>query len=149
MRQIGCYRGLADSNHPPPQTPLSRPSRAARAFAGLAFIASVGLLWVWPLAALAKLGLPGAASWLLAAAGLWLGVSHLVASVTGYLCGPEVGAIASLLMRRQVITTCAPWERLDRRIERHPGRRTGEERSPQPPAPLRRHAPGAHRRAVP
>src|SRR5207248_11210982 len=149
MRQIGCYRGLADSDHPPPQTPLSTRSRAARAFAGLAFIASVGLLWEWPLAAIAKLGLPGAVSWLLAAAGLWLGASHLVAAATGYRGCPEVGAIVSLLLRRRVVTTCAPWQRLDRQIERRSGRRTGAERSPQPACAGPPARSGRRRRAVP
>ena len=133
MRQLGCYRGLADRTERSAETSLSGRSRAARAVAGLAFMAQIGLLYVWPLAVLAKLGLPGAIAWALAAIGLWFGVSHLVAAATGYRGCPEVGAIASLLVRRRVVSPCAPWERLDRRIEgRNSKRRTCEERSPEP-----------------
>ena len=39
MRQIGCYRGLANQSDPPPEPPLNRTARGARALAGVAFIA--------------------------------------------------------------------------------------------------------------
>ncbi|TMK98409.1 MAG: hypothetical protein E6G34_12305 [Actinobacteria bacterium] len=136
MRQIGCYRGLANQCDPPSEGPLNRTARGARALAGVLFIAQVGLLYTWPLGALAKLGLPGAVLWPLAALGLWLGVSHLVAAATGYRGCPEIGAIASLLMRRRVLTSCEPWESFDRRIERRRRQpRGGEEHSSKSSAP--------------
>ncbi len=117
MRQIGCCRGLADQADTPVQAQLSGRARSARALAGLLFIAQVGVLYEWPLALLSKAGVPGLVRAPLAASGLWLGASHLVAAATGYRGCPEVGAIPSLLLRRRVITTCKPWERLDARIE--------------------------------
>jgi len=135
MRQIGCYRGLADQSEPPAEAPLNRTARAARALAGAAFIAQVGLLYTWPLGALAKVGLPDPVLWPLAALGLWLAVSHLVAAATSYRGCPEIGAIASLLLRRRVLTSCKPWEAFDRRIERRGPQPAGcEERVRQPAA---------------
>src|SRR5438132_13065611 len=117
MRQIGCYRGLASQSEPPAVQPLNRTARGARALAGVAFIGQVGLLYTWPLGVLAKVGLPGLVLWPLAALGLWLGISHLVAAATGYRGCPEIGAIASLLLRRRVSTVCKPWERFDQWLE--------------------------------
>lgn len=117
MAKIGCYRGLSDSPAPVVEPPLSDRARVARALAGAAFIASTGLLCVWPLALLAHLGVPDPVLWALAAVGFWLGLSHLVAAATSYRGCPEVGAIASLVLRRHVLTTCTPWERLDRRLD--------------------------------
>src|SRR5438552_8407312 len=135
MRQIGCYRGLANQSDPPAEVPLNRTARGARALAGVAFIGQVGVLYTWPLGVLAQLGLPGPVRWPLAALGLWLGVSHLVAAATGYRGCPEIGAIASLLLRRRVITSCKPWEAFDRRIERRRPQQGGrEERARQPTA---------------
>lgn len=135
MRQIGCYRGLAKQSDPPPEAPLDHTARGARALAGVAFIAQVGLLYTWPLGALAKVGLPGRVIWPLGALGVWFGVSHLVAAATGYRGCPEIGAVASLLSRRQVLTRCKPWEAFDRRIAHRGSRRGGGgERSPQPSA---------------
>jgi hypothetical protein len=135
MRQIGCYRGLADPTDRPPEAPMSRMARGARALAGVVFIAQVGLLYTWPLGALAKVGVPGPVRWPLAALGLWLGVSHLVAAATRYRGCPEIGAIASLLLRRRILTSCTPWEAFDRRIERRRPQRGGrEERARQPAA---------------
>jgi hypothetical protein len=122
MRQIGCYRGLAEHAETEFEVPGSARARFARALAGLLFIGSVGVLYVWPLALLAGLGVPNFVLWPLAAAGLWLGLSHLVAAATSYRGCPEVGAIASLLLGRRVITTCKPWERLDDRLEGRPRR---------------------------
>jgi hypothetical protein len=117
MKKIGCYKGLSDPASSEAEVPLCGRARAARAIAGVLIIAGVGLLYLWPVALLADLGLPGLAAWGLAIPSLWLGVSHLVAAATAYRGCPEVGAITSLFLRRHVITTCAPWERLDRRIE--------------------------------
>jgi hypothetical protein len=117
MKKIGCYRGLSDRASSEEEEPLGGRARAARAIAGLLIIASVGLLYLWPVALLPDFGVPGFVAWGVAIPSLWLGLSHLVAAATAYRGCPEVGAIASLGLRRHVITTCAPWERFDRRIE--------------------------------
>jgi len=117
MKKVGCYRGISDRASSQAQVPLGRRARAARATAGALIIAGVGVLYVWPVGLLPKLGVPGFVAWSLAIPSLWLGFSHLVAAATAYRGCPEVGAIPSLLLRRHVITTCAPWERLDQRIE--------------------------------
>jgi hypothetical protein len=136
MAKVGCYRGLAGPCEAAVAPPLSGRARAARAVAGVAFIASSGVLYVWPLALLARLGVPGPVLWVLAGIGFWLGLSHLVAAATSYRGCPEVGAIASVLLRRHVISTCTPWERLDRRLEgaRREGRRDAQSsaRAPTP-----------------
>jgi hypothetical protein len=117
MRTAGCYRGLADAGDPEAPPLLDVRARVARALAGVAIIASVGVLYTWPIALLPDLGVPGVVVWALAVPSLWLGVSHLVAAATDYRGCPEIGAIPSLVLRRRVVTTCRPWERLDRRIE--------------------------------
>jgi hypothetical protein len=117
MKRIGCYRGLSDRASSEAEVPLGGRGRAARAIAGVLIIGGVGLLYLWPVALLPDLGVPGFVAWGLAIPSLWLGISHLVAAATAYRGCPEVGAIASLVLRRRVITTCAPWERLDRRIK--------------------------------
>jgi hypothetical protein len=117
MKRIGCYRGLSDRASSEAEEPLGGRGRAARAIAGVLIIGGVGLLYLWPVALLPQLGVPSFVAWGLAVPSLWLGISHLVAAATAYRGCPEVGAIASLVLRRHVITTCAPWERLDRRIE--------------------------------
>lgn len=112
MRKVGCYKGVSDT----PVAPVDGRGRAARAAAGLLIIAGAGLLYVWPVALLADLGVPNPVLWALAIPSLWLGVSHLVAGVTGYRGCPEIGAIPSLILGRRVVTRCTPWEWLDRRI---------------------------------
>jgi hypothetical protein len=52
--------------------------------------------------------------WALAFLAGWFGVSFLVASFTGYPGCPEVGAIPSLVLRRDIRTRCRPMERVDR-----------------------------------
>ena len=123
MNKIGCYRGLSDRASSKAEVPLSGRGRAARAIAGVLIIGGVGLLYLWPVALLPQLGVPSFVAWGLAIPSLWLGISHLVAAATAYRGCPEVGAIASLVLRRHVITTCAPWERFDRRIEGRPNDR--------------------------
>lgn len=118
MKGIGCYEGLAGREALDLAPPLGRAQRAARTIAGLVFIASIGVLYLWPLALLVEIGLPSFVAWPLVALTLWLGISHLVAGATGYRGCPEIGAIPSLLLRRRVVTTCKPWERIDRRLER-------------------------------
>ena len=117
MAKVGCYCGLADPGEPATAEPMSGRARVARALAGVTFIAAAGLLYVGPVALLAGVGVPGPVLWTLAAAGFWLGLSHLVAAATRYRGCPEVGAIASLFLRRDVLTTCTPWARLDRRLD--------------------------------
>src|SRR5919108_6366184 len=122
MKKVGCYKGLADEASSEAQAPLGGRGRAARATAGALIIAGVGLLYLWPVGLLPKLGVPGFVAWALAIPSLWLGLSHLVAAVTAYRGCPEIGAIPSLLLRRHVITSCTPWERLNRRLEEPPAR---------------------------
>ena len=44
----------------------------------------------------------------------WFGVSHLVAAQTGNAGCPELGAILSLALRREVQVGCVPWSAADR-----------------------------------
>lgn len=99
--RIGFVRGGTQPE------PLSRRLRAARAAAGVGFLALAVLL-----------GLPRLSPLSIVAA--WLAASHLVAAATGYRGCPELGAIPSLVLRRQVPTVCGPWSRLDRLLERTP-----------------------------
>jgi hypothetical protein len=48
----------------------------------------------------------------------WAGFSHLVAAVIGYAGCPELGAVSSLLLRRDVRTGCSPWCRADSQLLR-------------------------------
>jgi hypothetical protein len=62
--------------------------------------------------------LAGRRSGLLAAIGAgsagWFGASHLVAARTGYAGCPELGAIPSVILRRDVQIGCIPWRVVDR-----------------------------------
>jgi hypothetical protein len=88
---------------------MSRPSRAVRATAGAGFLVIAG--------ALSSRRLPGGiALWPTALVPTWFGISHLVASITGYSGCPELGAIPSVMLARSVPTGCGPWERIDRRL---------------------------------
>lgn len=53
---------------------------------------------------------------LVAAGAGWFGLSHLVAAGTGYPGCPELGAIPSLLARREVRVGCVPWRIVDNRL---------------------------------
>jgi hypothetical protein len=67
--------------------------------------------------------LPGKISlWPAAIVPTWFGVSHLVASVTGYEGCPELGAIPSMVRDRHVATRCGLWEQIDRQVGRLPPR---------------------------
>jgi len=127
VREIGCYKGLSDR----PETRVDRRGRAARAVVGILIVAGAGLLYVWPVALLADVGVPNLVLWALAIPSLWLGVSHLVAAVTGYRGCPEIGAIPSLVLGRPVVTQCTPWHRLDQRIGAAARREIGDA-SPRP-----------------
>lgn len=95
---------------------LSGRERRARSIAGLALLAlaaplGYGSQALWEVHAALSLPL-----WFLSLAAGWFGLSHLVASITGYQGCPELGAIPSLFRRRPVDTRCAPWNRIDRRL---------------------------------
>jgi hypothetical protein len=46
----------------------------------------------------------------------WFGASHLVAARTGYAGCPELGAVPSVVLGREVQVGCAPWRIADRRL---------------------------------
>lgn len=88
---------------------MSRPSRVARAAAGAGFLAIAG--------GLSSRQVPGGvALWPAALVPTWFGISHLVASMTGYAGCPELGAIPSVMLGRPVGTGCGSWDRIDRRL---------------------------------
>jgi hypothetical protein len=58
----------------------------------------------------------GALGTLGAAGASWFGLSHLVAARTGYAGCPELGAIPSVILRRDVAIGCVPWRIADRRL---------------------------------
>jgi hypothetical protein len=60
---------------------------------------------------------PGALSALRVASAGWFGISHLVAAQTGYSGCPELGAIPSLVLRRDVQVGCVPWRLADRWLD--------------------------------
>jgi hypothetical protein len=80
---------------------LTGKQRIGRGAAGVLMLAGASLsLSFWPLSAV--LG--------------WFGLSHLVAAVTRYSGCPELGAIPSIILRRNVDTGCAPWRWIDHRL---------------------------------
>jgi hypothetical protein len=88
---------------------MSQSARSARAAAGVGFLILAG--------AMGSRQLPGGiALWPAAVVPTWFGISHLVAGVTGYGGCPELGAIPSVMLDRQIGTRCATWERIDRAI---------------------------------
>jgi hypothetical protein len=46
----------------------------------------------------------------------WFGASHLVAARTGYAGCPELGAIPTVVLGREVQVGCVPWRIADRRL---------------------------------
>lgn len=84
-----------------PTRRLNGSMRMARVGAGIGFIAigrsALRRTYLWPLAAVAG----------------WFGISHVVAGTTGFAGCPELGAVPSLVLRRDVHTRCGPWERID------------------------------------
>ena len=94
-----------------PHGVMSGAARAARAGAGLLFLALAGFL--------ATRELPGEiALWPLALWPAWFGISHLFAAQMGYRGCPELGAIPSVFAGRRIETGCVPWERADRWLGR-------------------------------
>lgn len=100
MSAPGCCRAEV------PPSRLSDRQRRARTAVGLA---ALGVA----LRAHHRSGASGAVG---AVSAGWFGISHLVAAQTGYAGCPELGAIASLLLRRDVPIGCAPWRIADRRL---------------------------------
>ncbi len=90
--------------------PVGPSARRARAVAGLTFLLVAG--------GLAPRRLPGdIALWPASLVPAWFGISHLVAGVTGYPGCPELGAIPSVILGRQVGTSCELWQRIDGWVE--------------------------------
>lgn len=100
MSALGCCRVEQQPAR------LNERQRSARSAVG---IASLGV------ALLAARG-PGVLGGVAATCVGWFGVSHLVAARTGYSGCPELGAVASLLMRRDLHVGCVPWKIADRRL---------------------------------
>jgi len=94
---------------------MARRARRARAVGGVGFLALAG--------AMSSRRLPGKISLRPAAiVPTWFGISHLVASVTGYEGCPELGAIPSVMLDRHVATGCGLWGRIDQQVYRLPPR---------------------------
>lgn len=103
----GCCSDAEDSSVD--GVSMSSTARRTRALAGLGFLALAG--------ALSSRQLPGRIDlWPAALVPTWFGISHLVAGVTGYQGCPELGAIPSVMLDRQVRTACRPWQRIDARL---------------------------------
>ncbi|HEX5374580.1 MAG TPA: hypothetical protein VFW48_00310 [Solirubrobacterales bacterium] len=103
----GCCQGAKEESRAGDS--MSRPERGARAVAGAGFLAIAG--------AMCSRKLPGRiALWPASLVPTWFGISHLLAAVTGYRGCPELGASPSVMLDRQVATSCGPWERVDRLV---------------------------------
>jgi hypothetical protein len=88
--------------------PLNRRQRTAR------FIVGAGLLWLDVL-----LSSSHALSITVTAAAAfigWFGVTHVVAALIAYPGCPELGAVPTLLLRRDIKIGCGPWRWLDERL---------------------------------
>lgn len=82
---------------------LNDEQRSARAVVGLVSLA-VGLVVARRAGARGALGSAGAG---------WFGASDLVAARTGYAGCPELGAIPSVILGREVQVGCMPWRIAD------------------------------------
>ncbi len=98
MSYLGCCR---DEDLPPR---LSDRQRIARLTVGLMSLAVAARVR-------RRAGTLGAVS---AAGAGWFGISHVVAAKTRYSGCPELGAISSLLLHRDVHVGCVPWRNADR-----------------------------------
>jgi len=88
--------------------PLNRRQRAAR------FIVGAGLLLLdFLLRGSNALSITGIAT---AAIIGWFGVMHILAALMAYPGCPELGAVPSLLLGRDVKIGCGPWRWLDARL---------------------------------
>lgn len=100
----GCFSGSDSAALPP----MSERGRGARLVVGLGFLALTCFM-----VSLSGLG------WLVQVAAVvpaWFGITHLVASVTGYQGCPELGAIPTLVLKRPIATNCTVWRWIDRAI---------------------------------
>jgi hypothetical protein len=92
------------------RAPMGRTARWSRALAGVGFLVVAG--------ALGTRRLPGRiALWPTSVVPTWFGISHLVAGVTGYHGCPEIGAIPSVMLGREVKTNCELWQSIDSRVD--------------------------------
>ena len=110
MGKLGCF---AEDGSDAGLSTMTRRARAARATVGVGFLGMASAVLVLQPAC-------GVVSWLTAPVLTWLGISHLVAAVTGYQGCPEIGAVASLVFDRSISTNCDIWRRIDRamRVDR-------------------------------
>jgi hypothetical protein len=90
--------------------PLNRRQRAARFIVGAVLLLLVFLL-PWS-SALSAIGI------VTAAIIGWFGVTHGLAALMAYPGCPELGAVPSLLLHRDVKIGCGPWRWLDERLRR-------------------------------
>lgn len=97
----GCGGCVGETPHP-----LNDRQRRARNVVGAASL-GLGILAARRAGVLGTLGAAGAG---------WFGASHLVAARTGYSGCPELGAIPSVILRRDVHVGCAPWQIVDQRL---------------------------------
>ena len=88
--------------------PLNRRQRAARFIVGAALLL-LDFLLPWS----HELSVTGIAT---AAIIGWFGVTHVLAALTAYPGCPELGAVPSLLLGRDVKIGCGPWRWLDARL---------------------------------
>jgi hypothetical protein len=95
-----CRLDTQAEGHAPP---LAGGQRAARAIAGLGFLALAAPM-------LKRRSNPAGV-----VAG-WFGVTHLLAATTAFGGCPELGALPTLLLRRQIATECGPWDWIDARL---------------------------------
>ncbi len=89
---------------PSKRPPLSARQRSARAIAGFGFLG------------LAAPFLQRRLTRPIGTIAAWFGATHLLAAATAFRGCPELGVVPSLLLRREVVTECGPWEWLDRRL---------------------------------
>jgi hypothetical protein len=85
---------------------LNDRQRRARTFVGAASM-GVAVLAARRSGVISVLGAAGAG---------WFGASHLVAARTGYAGCPELGAIPSVVLGREVQVGCVPWGIADRSL---------------------------------
>ena len=88
--------------------PLNRRQRTARFIVGAALLLLAFLLPWSPSAS--------AAAIITAAIIGWFGVTHVLAALMAYPGCPELGAVPSLLLRRDLKIGCGPWRWLDARL---------------------------------
>lgn len=88
--------------------PLNRRQRTARFIVGAGLLSLAFLLPWSPAVSVAGI--------VTAAILGWFGVTHVLAALMAYPGCPELGAVPSLLLRRDVKIGCGPWRWLDARL---------------------------------